>query len=57
MFAAGFALLLALAWFGLRLALNHRSDTTYAADVFNTLVPQSALVPRTGSDPRAAGRQ
>ncbi|RZL65882.1 MAG: DotU family type VI secretion system protein [Variovorax sp.] len=30
-FAVGFLLLLALVWFGLRLSLNHRSDTTYAA--------------------------
>lgn len=30
-FSVGFALLLALVWFGLRLSLNHRSDTTYAA--------------------------
>ncbi|RYY95699.1 MAG: DotU family type VI secretion system protein [Comamonadaceae bacterium] len=30
-FAAGFALLLAMVWFGLRVSLNNRSDTTYAA--------------------------
>src|SRR5580765_2231150 len=30
-FAAGFALLLALSWFVLRVSLNNRSDTTYAA--------------------------
>ena len=30
-FAVGLLLLLALVWFGLRLSLNHRSDTTYAA--------------------------
>jgi len=43
-FAAGFALLLALAWFGLRLALNHRSDTTYAA-VSSLRVPNIQIAP------------
>ena len=44
MFAAGFALLLALAWFGLRLSLNHRSDATYAA-VSGLRVPQLQIAP------------
>jgi type VI secretion system protein ImpK len=43
-FAAGFALLLALAWFGLRLALNYRSDTTYAA-VSSLRVPNIQIAP------------
>ncbi|CAN7217630.1 MULTISPECIES: DotU family type VI secretion system protein [unclassified Variovorax] len=43
-FAAGFALLLALAWFGLRLTLNHRSDTTYAA-VSSLRVPNLQIAP------------
>ena len=43
-FAAGFALLLALAWFGLRLTLNHRSDTTYAA-VSGLRVPNLQIAP------------
>lgn len=43
-FAAGFALLLALAWFGLRLTLNHRSDSTYAA-VSGLRVPHLQIAP------------
>ncbi|MBT2321717.1 DotU family type VI secretion system protein [Variovorax paradoxus] len=43
-FAAGFALLLALAWFGLRLTLNHRSDATYAA-VSGLRVPKLQIAP------------
>jgi type VI secretion system protein ImpK len=43
-FAAGFALLLALAWFGLRLTLNYRSDTTYAA-VSSLRVPNIQIAP------------
>lgn len=43
-FAAGFALLLALAWFGLRLTLNHRSDSTYAA-VSSLRVPHLQIAP------------
>jgi len=43
-FAAGFALLLALAWFGLRLTLNYRSDTTYAA-VSGLRVPNLQIAP------------
>ncbi|OUL99130.1 DotU family type VI secretion system protein [Variovorax sp. JS1663] len=43
-FAAGFALLLALAWFGLRLAMNQRSDTTYAA-VSSLRVPNVQIAP------------
>jgi len=43
-FAAGFALLLALAWFGLRLTLNHRSDATYSA-VSSLRVPNLQIAP------------
>ena len=43
-FAAGFALLLALAWFGLRLTLNHRSDATYSA-VSSLRVPNVQIAP------------
>ena len=43
-FAAGFALLLALAWFGLRLALNQRSDATYSA-VSSLRVPNVQIAP------------
>ena len=43
-FAAGFALLLALAWFGFRLALNQRSDATYAA-VSGLRVPNVQIAP------------
>ncbi|KWT93050.1 MULTISPECIES: DotU family type VI secretion system protein [unclassified Variovorax] len=43
-FAAGFALLLALAWFGFRLALNQRSDATYAA-VSSLRVPNVQIAP------------
>lgn len=43
-FAAGFALLLALAWFGLRLSLNYRSDATFAA-VSSLRVPQLQIAP------------
>jgi type VI secretion system protein ImpK len=43
-FAAGFALLLALAWFGLRLTLNYRSDTTYAA-VSSLRAPNIQIAP------------
>ncbi|MBU2408641.1 MAG: DotU family type VI secretion system protein, partial [Gammaproteobacteria bacterium] len=43
-FAAGFALLLALAWFGLRLAMNHRSDATFTA-VSSLRVPQLQIAP------------
>lgn len=43
-FAVGFLLLLALAWLGLRLSLNHRSDTTYA--VLSALrVPNGQIAP------------
>ncbi len=43
-FAAGFALLLALAWFGLRLTLNSRSDATYSA-VSSLRVPNVQIAP------------
>ncbi|MEP6721035.1 MAG: DotU family type VI secretion system protein [Variovorax sp.] len=43
-FAAAFALLLALVWFGLRLSLNNRSDTTYAA-VSSLRVPNLQIAP------------
>ncbi|MGK6310291.1 DotU family type VI secretion system protein [Variovorax sp. DT-64] len=43
-FAAGFALLLALAWFGFRLALNQRSDATYSA-VSSLRVPNLQIAP------------
>jgi len=43
-FAAGFALLLALAWFALRLTLNYRSDTTYAA-VSSLRAPNIQIAP------------
>jgi type VI secretion system protein ImpK len=43
-FAAGFALLLALAWFGLRLTLNHRSDATYSA-ISSLRVPNVQIAP------------
>ena len=43
-FAAGFALLLALAWFGFRLALNQRSDATYSA-VSSLRVPNVQIAP------------
>ena len=43
-FAAGFALLLALVWFGLRVSLNNRSDTTYAA-VSSLRVPNLQIAP------------
>lgn len=43
-FAAGFALLLALAWFGLRLTLNNRSDATYSA-VSSLRVPLVQIAP------------
>ena len=43
-FAAGFALLLALVWFGLRLWLNDRSDSTYAA-VSGLRVPNVQVAP------------
>ncbi|RZL96399.1 MAG: DotU family type VI secretion system protein [Variovorax sp.] len=42
--AAGFALVLSLAWFGLRLTLNHRSDATYAA-VSGLRVPNLQIAP------------
>ena len=41
---AGFALLLALAWFGLRVAMNNRSDVTYAA-VAGLRVPDMPALP------------
>ena len=55
-FAAGFALLLALAWFGLRLALNNRSDQTYAA-VSSLRVPHVQIAPPAmlAKAPRLAG--
>jgi type VI secretion system protein ImpK len=43
-FAVGFLLVLALAWFGLRLSLNNRSDTTYAA-VSGLRVPNLQIAP------------
>ncbi|NDZ13103.1 type VI secretion system protein TssL [Variovorax sp. WS11] len=43
-FAAGFALLLALAWFGFRLTLNQRSDATYSA-VSSLRVPNVQIAP------------
>ena len=43
-FAAGFALLLALSWFGLRLWLNDRSDSTYAA-LTSLRVPNVQIAP------------
>ena len=43
-FGAAFALLLALSWFGLRIALNHRSDSTYAA-VSGLRVPNIQIAP------------
>lgn len=43
-FAVGFLLLLALTWFGLRLLLNNRSDTTYAA-VSGLRVPNVQIAP------------
>ena len=43
-FAAGFALLLALAWFALRLTLNSRSDATYSA-VSSLRVPNVQIAP------------
>jgi type VI secretion system protein ImpK len=43
-FAAGFAFLLALAWVGMRLMLNNRSDTTYAA-VSGLRVPNIQIAP------------
>ncbi|VWX55996.1 Type VI secretion system protein ImpK [Burkholderiales bacterium 8X] len=54
--AAGFALLLALAWFGMRLGLNHRSDATYAA-VSSLRVPQVQIAPPAAlaKAPRLAG--
>ena len=54
-FAAGFALLLALSWFGLRLWLNDRSDRTYAA-VVGLRVPNAQMaVPATvARSPRLA---
>ena len=54
-FAAGFALLLALSWFGLRLWLNDRSDRTYAA-VAGLRVPNAQMaVPATvAGSPRLA---
>jgi len=42
--AVAFLLLLALAWFGLRLSLNHRSDSTYAA-VAGLRVPNIQIAP------------
>ncbi len=42
--AVGFLVLLALAWFGLRLALNHRSDATYAA-LAGLRVPSVQIAP------------
>jgi len=42
--AVGFLVLLALVWFGLRLALNHRSDTTYAA-LAGLRVPSVQIAP------------
>lgn len=55
-FAAGFALLLALAWFGLRLTLNNRSDQTYAA-VSGLRVPHVQIAPPAAlaKAPRLAG--
>lgn len=43
-FATAFALLLALAWFGLRIALADRSDSTYAA-VSGLRVPNIQIAP------------
>jgi len=43
-FGAGFLLLLALVWFGLRLTLNNRSDTTYAA-VAGLRMPNVQIAP------------
>jgi type VI secretion system protein ImpK len=43
-FAAGFALLLAMVWFALRLSLNNRSDTTYSA-VSSLRVPNLQIAP------------
>jgi type VI secretion system protein ImpK len=43
-FAVGLALALALAWLGLRLWLNHRSDATYAA-VASLRVPEVQIAP------------
>ncbi|VTU38995.1 DotU family type VI secretion system protein [Variovorax sp. PBL-E5] len=43
-FAVGFLLLLALAWFGLRISLNNRSDATYAA-VSSLRVPNVQIAP------------
>jgi type VI secretion system protein ImpK len=42
--ASIFALLLALAWFGLRIALNHRSDATYAS-ISSLRVPNIPIAP------------
>ena len=55
-FAAGFALLLALAWFGLRITLNNRSDQTYAA-VSGLRVPNVQIAPPAtlAKAPRLAG--
>jgi len=43
-FAAAFALLLALVWFGLRISLNNRSDSTYSA-VSSLRVPNVQIAP------------
>ncbi|VTU32068.1 Inner membrane lipoprotein YiaD precursor [Variovorax sp. SRS16] len=43
-FAVGFLLVLALAWFGLRISLNNRSDATYAA-VSSLRVPNVQIAP------------
>ena len=43
-FAVAFALVLALAWFGLRLWLNHRSDAVYSA-ISSLRVPQAQALP------------
>jgi len=53
-FAAGFALLLALAWFGLRLTLNNRSDATYSAVSSLRVPPVQIAPPALAKVPRLA---
>ena len=53
-FAAGFALLLALSWFGLRLMLNNRSDTTYSAVSSLRVPPVQIAPPALAKVPRLA---
>ena len=53
-FAAGFALLLALSWFGLRLMLNNRSDATYSAVSSLRVPPVQIAPPALAKVPRLA---